>query len=56
MTFWHLYSSYFIFQLTKSGGVLIVVGMGTSNNVDVPLFKALSREVDIKGVFRYANE
>lgn len=30
--------------------------MGASHNVEVPLFNALSREVDIKGVFRYANE
>lgn len=30
--------------------------MGASHNVEIPLFNALSREVDIKGVFRYANE
>jgi len=34
----------------------MIVGMGASHNVKVPLFNALSREVDIKGVFRYANE
>lgn len=45
-----------MFQLTKSGGVLTIVGMGASHNVELPLFNALSREVDIKGVFRYANE
>lgn len=45
-----------MFQLTKSGGVLTIVGMGASSNVELPLFNALSREVDIKGVFRYANE
>lgn len=43
-------------ELTKSGGVLTIVGMGASHNVEVPLFNALSREVDIKGVFRYAND
>lgn len=43
-------------QLTKSGGVLTIVGMGAADNVELPLFNALSREVDIKGVFRYANE
>lgn len=43
-------------QLTKSGGVLTVVGMGASHNVELLLFNALSREVDIRGVFRYANE
>lgn len=30
--------------------------MGASNNIELPLFNALSREVNIKGVFRYANE
>lgn len=45
-----------IFQLTKSGGTLTIVEMGDTNNVDLPLFNALSREVDIKGAFRYANE
>lgn len=45
-----------MFQLTKSGGILAIVGMGAYHNVELPLFNALSREVDIKGVFRYANE
>ncbi|XP_050424394.1 sorbitol dehydrogenase-like [Adelges cooleyi] len=43
-------------EITKSGGVLVIVGMGASGVVQLPLFNALSREVDIKGVFRYAND
>ena len=35
---------------------MTIVGMGASHNVELPLFNALSREVDIRGVFRYANE
>lgn len=43
-------------ELTKPGGVLTIVGMGASSDVKLPLFNALSREVDIRGVFRYAND
>ncbi|XP_065349064.1 sorbitol dehydrogenase-like [Cloeon dipterum] len=41
-------------QATKSGGVVVIVGMGKPN-VTIPLVNALVREVDIRGVFRYAN-
>lgn len=41
-------------QATKSGGCLLLVGMGPPN-VTVPLIDAAVREVDIKGVFRYCN-
>lgn len=40
---------------TRSGGVAVLVGMGAAE-VKVPLVNALAREVDIRGVFRYANE
>lgn len=40
--------------VTKAGGVLIVVGMGKPV-INVPLVDALVREVDIRGIFRYAN-
>lgn len=40
---------------TKSGGCSVLVGMGAPE-VQVPLINALIREVDIRGVFRYANE
>ncbi|XP_031840122.2 sorbitol dehydrogenase isoform X1 [Nomia melanderi] len=40
---------------TRSGGVTVLVGMGPAE-VQVPLINALVREVDIRGVFRYAND
>lgn len=43
------------YQATKSGGVVVLVG-NSAPEVQVPLINALVREVDIRGVFRYANE
>lgn len=40
---------------TRNGGVAVLVGNGPLN-VNVPLVNALSREVDIRGVFRYCND
>ena len=42
------------FQATKSGGTLVVVGMGKPE-VKFPIVDALVREVDIRGIFRYVN-
>ncbi|CAH3121192.1 unnamed protein product [Pocillopora meandrina] len=39
---------------TKSGGTLVVVGMGKPV-VQFPIVDALVREVDIRGIFRYTN-
>ncbi|XP_004207543.2 sorbitol dehydrogenase isoform X1 [Hydra vulgaris] len=39
---------------TKSAGVLVVVGMGKAE-VTLPIVNALVREVDVRGIFRYAN-
>ncbi|XP_060646190.1 sorbitol dehydrogenase-like [Drosophila nasuta] len=40
---------------TRSGGVVVVVGMG-AEEMKLPLLNALIREVDIRGVFRYCND
>ncbi|XP_067871299.1 sorbitol dehydrogenase-like [Heterodontus francisci] len=39
---------------TKSGGVLLLIGMGSSNT-NAPLITATTRELDVRGVFRYCN-
>lgn len=46
--------SHLSFQATRSGGVVVVVGLG-SEMVALPLINAATRELDIRGVFRYRN-
>lgn len=42
-------------EVTEWGGVLVVVGFA-AEKVTTALIPALAREVDIRGVFRYAND
>uniref|UniRef100_A0ABD2WYM7 Alcohol dehydrogenase n=1 Tax=Trichogramma kaykai TaxID=54128 RepID=A0ABD2WYM7_9HYME len=42
-------------KVTEKGGSIVLVGMG-SNEVKLPFIQALTKEVDIKSVFRYAND
>ena len=41
-------------QATTSGGVVCLLGLGKPL-VNVPIVNAAIREVDIRGVFRFAN-
>lgn len=44
----------FPLQATRSGGVLVLVGLGAPE-VKIPIVDATVREVDIRGIFRYVN-
>ncbi|GCB76464.1 hypothetical protein scyTo_0019144, partial [Scyliorhinus torazame] len=39
---------------TKSGGVLVLIGLGNTNTT-APLIAVTTRELDVRGIFRYCN-
>lgn len=41
--------------LTRPGGKMCLIGRGPNPTINVPLYYAADREVDLIGVFRYAN-
>ena len=41
-------------QATKSGGVLVLVGLGAPE-AKIPIVDASVREVDIRGIIRFVN-
>jgi hypothetical protein len=43
-----------ILQATRSGGMLVLVGRGPPD-ILIPIVNASVREIDIRGIFRYAN-
>ncbi len=44
-----------MFENSAVGGVLVLVGLGPSVNGTIPIVTAGRREIDVKGIFRYAN-
>lgn len=41
-------------KTAKSGGTIVVVGLGDNSNYTLPLVKLAVKELDLKGIFRYA--
>lgn len=39
----------------KNGGRIVLVGMPTTDSFEMPVIEAISKEVSISGLFRYAN-
>ena len=42
-------------SIVKKGGTVVLVGLANENKFDVDVSKIISKELDIKGIFRYAN-
>ena len=42
-------------RITRSGGTAQIVGMPAEQHPQIPLYELINREVDLRGLFRYAG-
>lgn len=42
-------------RVVKNGGVVQIVGMPAEQHPELPLYEIINRELDVRGLFRYAN-
>lgn len=42
-------------RVTRNGGVTQIVGMPAEQNPQIPIYEMINREIDLHGLFRYAN-
>ncbi len=42
-------------RVAKNGGTVQIVGMPAEQHPEIPLYEIINRELDVKGLFRYAN-
>ncbi len=42
-------------RVVKNGGVVQLVGMPAEQHPQIPLYEIINRELDVRGLFRYAN-
>jgi L-iditol 2-dehydrogenase len=42
-------------RVARNGGTAQIVGMPAEQNPQIPLYEMINREVDLRGLFRYAN-
>ena len=40
---------------TRSGGTFVSIGRGAKDELSIPFFETMDREVDVIGVFRYRH-
>jgi len=41
--------------IARRGAIIVWVGMGPDDTFPIPVMEAICKEVDIRGIFRYAN-